>query len=97
MAKVKEPKEHPEQQHIEGMEPVRNPKIHAAAQAYKRVRNARMRATEAETAGKEKLIETMEEEGCEVYSDPSGYIVTVNNKRNVRLQDEERGGKADEE
>jgi hypothetical protein len=95
--KTKAPKEHPDQQHMPGLEPERNVRIHGAAKAYKKVRDARMTASAAEKVGKDKLIEVMKEEGMDVYQDPSGYIVTLNGVYNVKLADEERGGDASEE
>lgn len=99
MAKAKErpARSHPDQQHIEGLEPERNKRVHDAARAYRKVRDARMAATKSEVAGKDKLIEVMKEEGCEVYNDPSGYAVILNGTLNVKLVDGERGGKAEDD
>ena len=94
MAKVKEPKEkiHPDQQFIPGAEPERNEKIHKAAYAYRKARDARMGLTEDEVEAKNKLLEVMKGEKVEVYNDPSGYSVILNHNDNVKLQDGKRGG-----
>lgn len=86
------PKTHPDQLHIPGAEPERNARIHAAARAYRKVRDARIAASAAEKVGKTKLIDTMKEEDVAVYVDPNGYTVTVDTKQNVHLSDAEKNG-----
>lgn len=92
MAKDKTAKAHPDQQHFEGTEPERNERVHAAARAYRKVRDTRIKASAAEKIGKQTLIDTMKEEGIAVYVDPDGYTVTVDTKQNVHLSDSDDEG-----
>lgn len=70
MAKKKVPTEaavEEGQQHLPGMAPVKNPRIHPKAVRYAKLRDARIRAGEEEKAAHETLLTAMVEEGIEDY------------------------------
>lgn len=56
-----------EQGYIEGMEPEKNNRVHAAALRYAKLRDVRMAANKEEKEAHDTLLGTMMEEGLENY------------------------------
>ncbi len=75
--KPKTPKQHPDQTYIPGTEPVRNERVFRAARLYEREMKARVAASDKETEAHTKLLDVMEEEGVDIYEDPTGMMATI--------------------
>ena len=92
MAKQRKPRA--DQESIPEMAPVKNNKVHKAAEWYVKQRDARMVLTKAEKEAKDTLLGTMTEEGLTDY-EYKGLAVHVDISRNVKVvkdgKDEEEG------
>ena len=75
----------PVQQHIPGMEPVKNERVHKCAIAYEHVRDARCELSKEEKDAHATLLGVMEEEGVTSYA-YGDMLVTIGDKKKVKVQ-----------
>ncbi len=80
---------------IEGMEPESIREIDDAAENYEEVVQERTKLSKEEDEKKDALIDVMTEHKLDRYESPSGLVVTVTNKKNIKVKhkkDAEEGG-----
>lgn len=74
-ATTKKKRGRPKQKFFEGMEPVTIPEIETAAEAYQEAKEARVKATAAETATRNALTDAMKNHDMNRYLGASGLTV----------------------
>ncbi len=88
------------QGYLEGCEPESIPALDEAAENYDEAMRDRVALSKEEDEKKDALIDLMTEHKKDRYETPAGLIVTVTNKKNVRVKpkkDAEDGDGSDEE
>jgi hypothetical protein len=95
MAKAKAKKVHPDQEPLPGAEPgEKNERVHRAAKAYQKERDARIAANRKEAEAHEHLLDCMLDEGLDSY-EYGGIQVFVDNKRKCRVVNPTAGDNGD--
>ncbi len=74
------------QGYLEGCEPESIPALDDAASNYDEAMRDRVALSQEEDEKKDALIDLMTEHGKDRYETPDGLVVTVTNKKNIRVK-----------